>query len=542
MSSEPESISQLAAPQIPSEGGVPATRKPLREEDQIDLLGAAPPAKNKGGRPRRLDKPVRSKDGPPILKALRKETGLGVKLLAKVEKQYPGDPLLQVDEFFEQFVIPAATGRKRTVSIKTELLYVVQMRVFVKDLQRLNMRLQNLSELSARHVRALTDLYVKDEHSASSLAKKNTVLRRFGIWIGKPDMAPRLADLVANPHAYQRCYSAKVSKAWSAMNIDPQVLIQRMDLLCPVAGLHLRLQLLFGLRPREAVMLKPFSADQGKLLFVLDGTKGGRARALPIDTPQKRDLIERAKVVASGNARRILSAKPSMQMQRAMRRYYYLAEKVGITMDELGITLHGLRHHFANEVYREVTGVDSPVNGGAVLDPALAAKGADAVSELLGHSRRSVSSAYIGNHRTLGRVRAKNMRDLLATLEGTQEVLEAIRLSSVGQWWVIGPAANGEPVGSMLQLVYQAPFKSGQDQASADMQAAPAVWPVALAAGAALGCHCLAVSESSLQGQDVERLEVVGWSRLFASPSAAQRTQLTHTSLPVMQTIPGSAP
>lgn len=218
-------------------------------DHQLALTGVPlPPATHKGGRPRRQVPPAKRKAGPPILRALRKEVGDGLKVLARVEKLYPGDPLRQVTEFFATFTIPAATGRKRSVGLLTEKIYVDQMTVFVKDLRRLNMGIQNLSDLSTRHIRALTEHYVAQSLSASSLAKKNTVQRRFGIWIGKPDLAPRLVDLVSGPHTFVRHYSAKVSKTWSAHSIDPHELFQKMDALCPVAGLHLRLQLQFGLR------------------------------------------------------------------------------------------------------------------------------------------------------------------------------------------------------------------------------------------------------------------------------------------------------
>lgn len=507
----------------PAVGGGGASPKALGPEGQLELLGGQPKV-NKGGRPRRLDAPVKIKVGPPILRALRKETGLGARLLARIERLHAGDPLRQVDEFFHSFQIPAATGRRRTVGIRTGESYVKQMRALIRELKRLNMPIQNLSEFSPRHVRALTDHYVAQGLSASALASKNTVQRRFGIWIGKPDLAPRLADLVDNPHAYTRHYTAKVSKAWSAKNIDPAELIEKMEAECPFAGMHLRLQLAFGLRPREAVMLKPFSADQGKVLFVLDGTKGGRARAVPIDTPEKRDLIERAKVMASGNARRLLSAKPSMRIQTAMRRYYYLARKIGITKEALGITLHGLRHHFANQVYREVTGVDSPVNGGPVLPAELAAKGADAVAELLGHSRRSIASAYIGNHRTLDRARHAAMKELLGKLEGDPELLAAVAASGIASWWVIGAAAGGEPVGQTLTLAYESQRSEGQTQLEADLAAMPQALKVAAAAGAALRACGSAVPQANLAGQEVERLEIVGWFRLVTQQAGGQET------------------
>jgi hypothetical protein len=117
--------------------GRDAPRKKLEPHDQLDLLNGAAPVPMvaypvyRGGRQKRTDKPVKSKDGPPILRALRKETGLGSKELARAERLHKGDPYRQIEEFFNNFIIPAATGRKRTVGLLTEKIYIDQMNVMV---------------------------------------------------------------------------------------------------------------------------------------------------------------------------------------------------------------------------------------------------------------------------------------------------------------------------------------------------------------------------------------------------------------------------
>ena len=166
----------------------------------------------------------------------------------------------------------------------------------------------------------------------------------------QPGEKERIIDFVGEfmwPHQHSDDRAVE-SRAWSTNGVEPEAVFQRMDLECSVASLHLRLQHAYGLRPREVVMLKPLTADQGKNLFVTDGTKGGRARMVPIDTPRKRELLEKAKEIARGKARGVLSAKPGMSLRAALKHYYYyLAERVGLTKAKLGVTLHGLRHEFA---------------------------------------------------------------------------------------------------------------------------------------------------------------------------------------------------
>lgn len=278
------------------------------EQMSLQLVVQPEPATKSSSSRRKVETEAKS---PPskraVLVKIRRETGSGQKVLARVEKLHPGDPHRQVGAFFQEFIIPSATGRKRTVSIKTEELYVVQMQVMVRQLSDLNMALQNLSEFSSRHVHALTRHYESEGLSSSSLQKKNTVLRRFGTWIGKPDMTPRLADMVVDPTRAKRSYSALESKAWTSNGVDPEEVIRRVEAESMVTGLQMRIQHAFGLRPREVVMLKPQTADQGRGLFVTDGTKGGRARMVPIDSPLKRALIEKAKVYAATNPRGVLT-------------------------------------------------------------------------------------------------------------------------------------------------------------------------------------------------------------------------------------------
>lgn len=498
-----------------------------QEEDQMSLqLSISPDAPEaKAVKGRKSQAKGGSKGGPPILKAIRKESGMGLKVLARVQKLWPGDPLRQVTEFFEDFVIPAATGRKRTVGIKTEELYLVQMRVMVRQLSDLNMPIQNLGEFSPRHVAALTRFYEAEGLSASSLQKKNTVLRRFGTWMGKPDMAPRLKDLVSDPSRAMRSYSAVESKTWTSQGVDPEEIFRRMDLECRVAGLHLRLQHAYGLRPREVIMLKPLNADQGKNLFVTDGSKGGRARMVPIDTPRKRELLEQAKEIARGNARGVLSAKPGMPLRTALKRYYYLADRVGLTKAKLGVTLHGLRHEFAGSLYKQITGVDAPVNGGRIDNPELVRRAMQITSEQLGHGRKDAGAAYLGSQRHMDYTQRKNLGWLIERLEKNEDVLAAVRACGPSSWWVIGSAATGKQLRGTWVLAYRAESGTGVNQNEADMAIVGQAMGVVSAASRAVG-HPATLAQEALiphgPEESCERLELPGlWRASVEQPKAA---------------------
>ncbi|WP_301078893.1 site-specific integrase [Rhodoferax sp.] len=435
-----------------------------------------------------------------------KETGIGLVLLKAVEEACKGDPLRQADEFFVRFRIPSGTGLKREASIQTKRDYIWRLKSSLRELASLNIKIQNLRELSKKQITQLVRKWVRDGRSASTMANKVTVLHRMGVWMGKPHLCPALPDLLAeigeDPDLARRQYSAIASKAVTAKNIDPQELFCQMDELCVVAGLQLRLQLHFGLRVLETVMFKPFAADMGKELFLVDGTKGGKARVIPIETAEQRTLLDEAKVMATSNRKGILTDK-NRKLQQAVSHYYYLCSKIGLTRKDLGATSHGLRHTFANAQYKKITGVDSPVNGGERIPHRQEIAARREVSELLGHFRPSVTSAYLGNHVTLGRSRRANIKGLLAKLEASHELRELIKTEGVTSVWVVGPEASGAPIGSHMMISMQTAGEGGEVAPDAGSRIGAVV-------GRIMGKPCFCITYASFRQQNIEGLELIG--------------------------------
>lgn len=418
----------------------------VRQPEQLDLIerSAAAPA------------PKRRK-APSVLKALRQESGTGLVLLRKVERAFPGDPLRQLSEFFARFSLPAGIGRSRSVSFRTMEQYQEVLTKCLHDLAdpTVNMKVQNLTDLSAKHVRTVTQIWVNRGCSASYLASQNTALRRLAIWMGKPDAVPRLVDLVPDPEVYRRSYSAIKSKNWETAGIEIDKVFTDMDAQCEITGLQLRLILVNGLRAREAIMFKPFAADRGDSLHITGGTKGGRSRIVPIENAAQRDILERCKVVAKGNSRGLVSPRPGKSVQVNLDRFYYLCKKIGITKKDLGVTPHGLRHTFAARKYEQHTGMKSPVDGGGEVSRAADQLARQDISEQLGHSRISISSSYLGTHMTISRARLANMRTLLNKLQGDPALKAVVDNARVSTLYVVGHAAEGRPVDGSIQLAFE---------------------------------------------------------------------------------------
>lgn len=441
---------------------------PNEDGNRPAITAAKATAPSRGGRPRRTvfpDKPPR--ETRTALRKLRHEIGIGLPVIEHLQQEHPNDPTAQLAGFFVQFLIPAATGRKRPVAIKTRAKYLHIMRRVLASLRELNMRIRNLTELSARQVLAVHRQWEADGASDSSLAMLNTVLRRFGVWMGKPAMTPPLSELLVDPRRGRRSTSASKPRSWESRNIDPEALFKKMEAECRVQELQMRLGLAFGLRVEEQLMFRPHESDKGDKLWVHRGTKGGRWREVDIREPWQRDLLERAKVLAARHPKGILAAKAWRTLQQAKDHYYYLCRKIGLKADgRFPSTPHGARHSFAIREYEGASGHRAPVLGGELVPRPTDLRMRQHLVEQLGHGRVSATAAYIGTvaHMTaLDRKREKCLKEREQLLAGDDMLQSLSRQAKVQTFCLAGAAATGDPMGSLGLILCEAPEPISDD-------------------------------------------------------------------------------
>lgn len=262
------------------------------------------------------------------------------------------------------------------------------------QLRGLGFRLEDPRHLGERHVRALVHSWVANGHSAATIQTKLSHLRVFASWIGKPGMVRGAMDYVTDPAQLKRHYAARTDASWSSKQVNAESVITKLRSLDAFVANQALAELRFGLRVKEAIMLRPWRADAGEALMVDDGTKGGRPRIVPLRNSDQRDALNFLK--ASVRTRNGSLADPSLTLKQAMTRYYVVMRAAGITRKGLGITSHGLRKEFANQVYLELTGVRSPVQGGPPIDRVVDREARLRLVEHLGHARESIGTAYVG--------------------------------------------------------------------------------------------------------------------------------------------------
>lgn len=431
--------------------------------------------------------PVRSRAGRPPLNERRPALGFrrqeqatirseeivhAQTILEETLHRHPHDVWAQLSYFFQNYRIQAARGRRRAASQKTTEKYFESLSAFFQCLrEQANVRVRNLPEVTSKHVALAMRKWEEQGLSASTLANRYTCIRRYMNWMGKGGGLPALKDMLVDASRGQRTYSSTVPKDWESQGIDYEAVIAQVESDCKYTGMQLRLQRAFGLRSTEALSLKPHEADQGETLHVYRGTKGGRGRVVPVRTEEQRRLLEKAKAMA--NRRTGLVGRYGHNLKAAQSHYYYILEKHGISRRGSGITAHGLRHAYANERFRELTGHDAPVHGGAQPARGVELLARGKITRELGHSRVNITTAYTGSSIHMERTVLKRLKELLATAENSPlqarvlEAREEMAKAGLGlNVFILGPEADGKvPVDGMpLLLGIEIENISGQGQ------------------------------------------------------------------------------
>ena len=258
---------------------------------------------------------------------------------------------------------------------------VKMMATQLGDMGFMRLKAKNLKE---KHAVALIERWKGEGLSAGTLKNRMGVLRWTYEKVGKSWMLSRRN---ADYGIADRKYQTGVSKARELT----------AEALARIQSAHVRLsvemQRAFGLRREEAMKVRVAWADRGAYLK-LEGswTKGGRERSVPIRTEAQRELLERVRALTGSGS---LIPATSTYIEH-LKRYENQTAAAGLEK------LHGLRHAYAQERYREITGWAAPAAGGPCRDE-LARDGRlqeDRAARLqisreLGHSREQISAIYL---------------------------------------------------------------------------------------------------------------------------------------------------
>ena len=305
----------------------------------------------------------------------------------------------------------------RTMELRAQVIFKG-----FRDLRELGYKIEDPLNFKPKHMTALAMHWEEKGLSSATIQNQISFFRLFTQWIGKPGMIGASELYVKAKATVTRHYAAEKDKSWSTNTVDFNEQLVRVAREDVYVAIQLRVIHAFGLRLREAVMLRPNSVDKGGYLAIEQGAKNGRARILPIDTEYKRDVIEEARKFARTPNGHI--GNPELNLAQNQKRFSKIMTKLGLTQKKLGVTAHGLRHQYINDLLEESTGCKTPVRGGNPEDWK-GEKNERAIRnamEQAGHLRTSIGKAYYGDTSPP----AKSTKGALPETDGEPATMEAI--------------------------------------------------------------------------------------------------------------------
>jgi len=286
----------------------------------------------------------------------------------------------------------------KPLSIKTQDLRARAICNAFVELRTNGYALQTPYSLKEKHVKFLVDLWVKDGQSGGSIENKLTYLRALIVWMRKPNLVGTLEDYVDRASlGLVRSYVATEDKSWVGNGVDAVAMIEQIAQTDANVAIQLKLQAVFGLRVKESFLLRPAEAVRDeRFINVTHGTKGGRPRIVPMEL--KISVLEEAARLSNPYSG---STIPHGRTKAQWRDYYYaVIGKHGITKKGLGVTSHGLRHQYLQQMYERLTGVAAPIKRtGERVDRTTHQAAIQQVVEAAGHSRATKANAYLSTHR-----------------------------------------------------------------------------------------------------------------------------------------------
>jgi site-specific recombinase XerC len=257
------------------------------------------------------------------------------------------------------------------------------LKQFAAELVSIGYGLRNIHGLKQKHILPVIKAWQDKGLSISTIKNRTAMLRFLCEKINKRNIMPSNQDL----NIGKRSYAPKANRA-----------IEKPDfskITNQYVKVSLELQRVFGLRREEALKIKPYMADKGdKLALLPSWCKGGRGREIPIRTEEQRYWIEQAKNLVQQYDCSLIPKDKTYVQQRGVYDKQVLRSSLN--------NLHGLRHAYAQQRYKELTGREAPINGGlksfqlTTEQKQLDYQARMILTEELGHSREQITVNYLG--------------------------------------------------------------------------------------------------------------------------------------------------
>lgn len=274
--------------------------------------------------------------------------------------------------------------KNRDGSYGTQAQRANVLQLCADQLHAMGYRHLTVHTLKPKHVEGLTKRWIAENLSPGTLKNRMSALRWWAMKVNRQNVIARTNAHYGIP---DRQFVAEESRA---KTVTTEALDKVKD---AHVRMSLELQQAFGLRREEAIKFSPTYADKGdRLELKASWTKGGKARVIPIRTPEQRTVLDRAHQLAGRGA----LIPPDRNYVQQLRIYEGHTARAGLSK------LHGLRHAYAQQRYEELTGWTSPAAGGptsstlTVEQRALDQSARLEISREFGHEREQITAVYLG--------------------------------------------------------------------------------------------------------------------------------------------------
>ena len=291
-------------------------------------------------------------------------------------------------------------------SLRTQEYSLQVIRETCRRLHSLGFYLADVAGLTRKHIDAVVGSWHKQGLTNKTIQNQFSRIKIFAGWLGKPWLVSEEGAVGHLPGVDSKSLRvrtvADASKSWTANGVDLADVIKRATMEDIRLGAMLTLGIAFGLRKKEMLRIKPWRADKGTSLEI-DGSvaKNGRYRNIPFEAGE----FGEAQRLALDQAKKVCRKYdplgwPGLSFKQNENKYYYHLKRLGITKFESGVTGHGLRAEFSENLLllRELT---PPTLGGVKgqIDKAQLDVILTEVQNKMGHNDTHTSGAYFGTFR-----------------------------------------------------------------------------------------------------------------------------------------------
>ncbi|WP_150468494.1 integrase domain-containing protein [Francisella sp. SYW-9] len=250
-----------------------------------------------------------------------------------------------------------------------------------KDLAQMGHKHVTAKNFGAKHCYILRDKWQAQGLTTATIKNRLACIRWLGEKLGKelPDNQKLEIE--------NRKYSDNSKNKAQELNYNKLAKLNNRQ------SLAIQLQREFGLRREESLKFQPnYAIKDNRIELKSSWTKGGRPRTIPILNEKQKELLQKVKDIA-GKGSLIESDKKYYQAREALDKACQRAEIKN---------MHGFRHAYAQDRYRQLTGRECPKNGGLTskqLTPEQKIQDFETrmiISEELGHGREEITVQYLG--------------------------------------------------------------------------------------------------------------------------------------------------